>query len=492
MAHDNNKLNSIRFVRAASTSMESRFSIPRALALVLAIAWAPLAAAETIVSSSATHERTLANGLKVVVKEDRRAPVVVSMLWYRAGSADETSATTGVAHVLEHMMFKGTDKVASGEFSRIIARAGGRDNAFTSRDYTAYFQQLHKSGLELAMKLEADRMVNLDFSEEAFARELRVVMEERRMRTDDNPHALLSEQMMATVYAVHPYRWPIIGWMNDLRNMRVEDAWAWYRQWYAPNNATLVIAGDVDPAEVFRLAEQYYGPIPARALPERKPQVEPPQLGTKRLEVKAPAELPYLLMAYRVPALRDPEKDWEPYALAMLNGVLDGSDAARLGRELVRESRVADSAGSSYDYLFRGPALFYLDAVPAQGRTVAEAEAALRRQITRIVEDGVSEDELQRVKAQVIAAQVFAQDSVFYQAMRIGKLEAVGLPHQSVALQLRKLQEVTGAQVREVARKYLVDDNLTVGVLNPQPLPAPASPSTPPQPEAEVEAPDAG
>ena len=466
--------------------MESRLSFARALALVFALAWASPAAADAITSTSVTHQRTLANGMKVIVKEDHRAPVLVSMVWYRAGSVDESSATTGVAHVLEHMMFKGTQKVASGEFSRIIARAGGRDNAFTSRDYTAYFQQLHKSQLELAMTLESDRMVNLDFSEEEFAREVRVVMEERRMRTEDNPHALLSEQMMATIYAAHPYRWPIIGWMNDLRNMRVEDAWTWYRQWYAPNNATLVIAGDVDPEEVFRLAERFYGPIPARALPERKPQIEPPQLGVKRLEVKAPAELPYLLMAYRVPALRDPEKDWEPYALAMLNGVLDGSDAARLGRELVRGSRVADSAGSSYDYLFRGPALFYLDAVPAQGQTVDAAEAALRQQIQRIVEEGVSDEELQRVKAQVIAAQVFSEDSVFYQAMRIGKLEAVGIAHQSVALQLRKLQDVTGAQVREVAKKYLVDDNLTVGVLNPQPLARSANPASLPQPLPEA------
>lgn len=464
--------------------MKSRLCFPRALALVIAFAWTALAAADT--GTSATHQRTLANGMKVIVKEDHRSPVLVSMVWYRTGSVDEISGTTGVAHVLEHMMFKGTRKVASGEFSRIIARAGGRDNAFTSRDYTAYFQQLHKSELELTMTLESDRMINLDFSDEEFAREVRVVMEERRMRTEDNPHALLSEQMMATIYAAHPYRWPIIGWMNDLRNMRVEDARDWYRQWYAPNNATLVIAGDVDPQEVFRLAEQYYGSIPARTLPERKPQIEPPQLGVKRLEVKAPAELPYLLMAYRVPALRDPEKDWEPYALAMLNGVLDGSDAARLGRELVRGSRVADSAGSSYDYLSRGPALFYLDAVPAQGKTVAEVEAALRQQILSIVEGGVSDEELQRVKAQVIAAQVFSEDSVFYQAMRIGRLEAVGIPHQTMELQLRKLQGVTGAQVREVARKYFVDDQLTVGVLDPQPLQRADKPAIPPQPEAEA------
>jgi zinc protease len=191
-------------------------------------------------------------------------------------------------------------------------------------------------------------------------------------------------------------------------------------------------------------------------------------------------------MAYRVPALRDVEKDREPYALAMLSGVLDGSEAARLGRELVRRARVADSAGSSYDYLYRGPALFFLDAVPAKGRTVDEAEAALREQILRITEDGVSDEELQRVKAQVIAAQVFSEDSVFYQAMRIGKLEALGLPHKSVALQLRKLQEVTGAQVRDVARKYLIDDNLTVAVLDPQPL-ARARSSRPAQPAPEAE-----
>jgi zinc protease len=421
--------------------------------------------------AAAIPQRTLANGMKIIVKEDHRSPVAVSMVWYRAGSMDEVSGTTGVAHVLEHMMFKGTQKVPAGEFSRTIARAGGRENAFTSRDYTAYYEQLHKSRLPLALELEADRMVNLSFAGDEFARELKVVMEERRSRTDDDPHSQLHEQLMATVYLSHPYRWPVVGWMNDLQNMQLPDARGWYEKWYAPNNATLVVAGDVDPEEVFQLAEKSFGSIPARALPERKMQIEPRQFGIKRITVKAPAELPYLVMAYRAPVLRDVESDWEPYALFVLNGILDGNDASRLNRELVRSMRVANSANSSYDLINRGPALFFLDAVPAEGRTVAEVEAALRDQIRVLVEQGVSNDELQRVKAQVTAAQVYARDSVYYQALRIGMLQTIGLPYDSSDLQVKKLQEVTADQVREVARKYFIDDNLTVAVLDPQPLP---------------------
>lgn len=447
--------------------MLNKLTVRRLLVLVSALIWI-----SPVLAAGKVPERTFANGMKVIVKEDHRSPVAVSMVWYRVGSMDEVSGATGAAHVLEHMMFKGTKKVASGEFSRAIARAGGRDNAFTSRDYTAYFQQLHKSGLALALELEADRMVNLQFSEDEFAKEIKVIMEERRMRTEDDPHSQLSERMMAVVYAVHPYRSPIIGWMNDLANMRLADARAWYEQWYAPNNATLVVAGDVEADHVFELAEKFFGTIQARALPERKPQIEPVQLGVKRLTVKAPAELPYLMMAYHVPVLRDVDNDWEPYALSVLSGVLDGSGAARLPRELVKNSRIANSAGSGYDIVSRGPGLFFLDAAPAEGRTVTEVEAALRDQVRRVVEEGINEEELRRVKAQVIAAQVFSQDSVFYQAMHIGMLETAGLPHDSADRQLKRLQEVTAEQVREVARKYLVDDNLTAAVLDPQPLPA--------------------
>jgi zinc protease len=416
-------------------------------------------------------QRTLANGLKVIVKEDHRSPVVVSMVWYRAGSMDEVSGTTGVAHMLEHMMFKGTQKVTVGEFSRTIDRAGGRANAFTSRDYTAYYEQLHKSRLPLALELEADRMVNLSFAGDEFSKELKVVMEERRSRTDDDPHAQLHEQLMATVYMSHPYRSPVIGWMNDLQNMQLADARGWYEKWYAPNNATLVVAGDVDPEEVFQLAEKSFGALAARTLPERKVQIEPRQFGIKRITVKAPAELPYVVMAYRAPVLRDVENDWEPYALFVLSGIFDGNDSSRLNREVVRTTRVANSANSSYDLINRGPALFFLDGVPAEGKTVADVEAALREQVRLLVERGVSNDELQRVKAQVTAAQVYARDSVYYQAMRIGMLHTIGLPYDSSDLQVKKLREVTADQVREVARKYFIDDNLTVAVLDPQPLP---------------------
>ncbi len=439
--------------------------LARARRAVLASALVCIVAAG---AAAGAAERTLANGLKIIVKEDHRSPVAVSMIWYRAGSMDEVSGATGVAHVLEHLMFKGTQKVPGGEFSRIIARAGGRSNAFTSRDHTAYHQQLHKSKLALALELEADRMVNLQFSDEEFTRELKVIMEERRMRTDDDPHAQVSELMMATVYAVHPYRAPVIGWMNDLENMRLADAKDWYEKWYAPNNATLVVCGDVEAEEVFRLAERFFGPIPPRTLPWRKPQVEPPQRGVKRINVKAPAEQSYLLMAYHVPVLRDVDNDREPYALSVLGGVLDGSPAARLPRELVKSSRIANSAGANYDVTNRGPGLFFLDGVPAEGKRATDVETALRDQIRRLVEDGISEEELRRVKAQVIAAQVFAQDSVMYQAMRIGALDTVGLPYDSVERQIKKLQEVSAAQVREVARKYLADDNLTVAVLDPQ------------------------
>ncbi|NCX15416.1 MAG: insulinase family protein, partial [Burkholderiaceae bacterium] len=222
-----------------------------------------------------THEYQLKNGLRLIVREDHRAPTVVHMVWYRAGSMDEVNGKTGVAHVLEHMMFKGTKKVKSGEFSRMVAAVGGRENAFTARDFTGYFQQIEKSKLEEVMRLEADRMANVQFSDEEFGRELQVVMEERRLRTEDNPTSLMRELLMATAFISSPYRHPIIGWMSDLQNMKPADARQWYRDWYAPNNAVVVVAGDVNPLAVKALVEKYYGPIQAKKLPERKPQVEP-------------------------------------------------------------------------------------------------------------------------------------------------------------------------------------------------------------------------
>ena len=419
------------------------------------------------------HEYMLANGLKIVVKEDHRSPVVISQIWYKAGSIDELNGTTGVAHVLEHMMFKGTKNISSGEFSKKIAAVGGRDNAFTSRDYTGYFQQLHKSKLALAMKLEADRMRNLILTEEEFAKEIKVVMEERRLRTDDQPHALVYEKMMSVAYQSHPYRRPIIGWMNDLENMTVGDAQEWYDRWYAPNNAVLVLVGDVDPKEVYSLAQKYYGEIESRpiaSLAVRKPQTEVTQAGIKRLQIKAPAQMPYLVMGYHAPVLHDASADWEPYALQMLVGVLDGNGSARLNKELVRNQQIASSINADYDSTGRGPGMFFLSGTPSEGRSAAELESALRIEIERLIDAGVTEKELRRVRAQVVSGHVFQLDSMFYQAMQIGQLESVGLSYRDLDTIIKKLQAVTAEQVREVAIKYLIDDSLTVAVLDPQPL----------------------
>jgi len=440
-------------------------SLQRALVALAAVGLAAPATAEL-------QRRRLDNGMEIIVKEDHRAPVVASMVWYRAGSMDEVSGTTGVAHVLEHMMFKGTRELAPGQFSRTIARAGGRDNAFTSRDATAYHQQLHVAQLPLALKLEADRMANLALAEAEFAREIKVVMEERRLRTEDQPRSLLYESFLATAYQQHPYRTPILGWMGDLENMSVEDARAWYRAWYAPNNASLIVVGDVKAQDVFEQAQHWFGSIPPRALPERRVQAEPPQRGIRRAVVGAPAELPYLLMGWHVPALRDLEHDWEPYALWVLAAALDGNEAARLPRLLVRESRVAVSAGAGYDAVNRGPGLFVLSGTPAPGRTVDELEAALREQLRAVAERGITPEELERTRVQAVAAQVFQRDSMFAQAMQLGRLHNAGLPPDGTELQVRKLEEVTAEQVQAVARKYFTDDNLTVATLKPQPLAA--------------------
>jgi zinc protease len=371
------------------------------------------------------------------------------------------------------MMFKGTKNVSSGEFSKKIAAIGGRDNAFTSRDFTGYFQQLHKSELALAMKLEADRMRNLILTKEEFAKEIKVVMEERRLRTDDQPHALVYEKMMSVAYQSHPYRRPIVGWMNDLENMTVDDAQEWYDRWYAPNNAVLVVVGDVDPKKVFSLAQKYYGEIKSRpiaSLALRKPQTEVTQAGIKRLQVKAPAKMPYLVMGYHAPVLHDANADWEPYALEMLVGVLDGNESARLNKELVRDQQIASSINAEYDATGRGPGMFFLSGTPSEGRSVVELEAALRNEIERLISAGVTEKELRRVRAQVVSGHVFQLDSMFYQAMQIGQLESVGLSYRDLDTIIKKLQTVTAKQIREVAIKYLIDDSLTVAILDPQPL----------------------
>ena len=455
--------------------------VPMIIAMLRALLALVLAAAVSAAAAQdAARELKLANGLRVIVKEDHRAPTVAHMVWYVAGSMDEFNATTGVAHLLEHMMFKGTKTVPGGEFSRRVAAAGGRDNAFTNRDYTAYFQQVPKAALAPMMRLEADRMSNLLVSKTEFSREIKVVMEERRMRTEDRPRALVSEAFNAAAYRAHPYQHPVIGWMNDLENMSASDARDWYARWYVPNNAFVVVVGDVNADEVFALAQKYYGRIKARPLPVRKPQAEPEQRGIRRVTVKAAAELPYLLMGWKCPVLRDVAADWEPYALEVLTGVLDGNESARLNQSLVRNSRLASEVGAGYDSTARGPGLCFLQGAPSQGRSAVELEAGLRAELARLVQDGVTEGELARVKAQLVASQVFKRDSIFGQAMEIGQFETAGLSFRDIDRMLDRVKAVSAEQVRAVAKRYFVDDGLTVAVLEPQPLdpakprPAPA------------------
>lgn len=421
-------------------------------------------------SEGAVHETILDNGLKVIVREDHRAPVVVSQIWYKVGASYEYDGITGVSHVLEHMMFKGTPKHAGGEFSRIIAEHGGRENAFTAHDYTAYFQQLERSRLAISFELEADRMRHLTLPPEEFEKERAVVIEERRLRTEDNPQALTWEQFNAAAYTLSPYHNPIIGWMDDLENLTVADLRQWYSTWYAPNNATLVVVGDVEPAAVFALAEKHFGPLQPSTITPPKPRTEPKQLGERRVVVKAPAELPYLVMGYKVPVLKTVDEEWKVYALEVLAGVLDGGESARFARELVRGKQIAAGAGAGYSLGMRLGDTFTLSGTPSQGKTVRDLEKAFYSQIERLKREPVSTDELARIKAGVTAAKVYELDSVFYQAMQIGQLETVGLDWRLLDQYPEKIAAVTPEQVMAVAKEFFTDDHLTVAVLEPQPI----------------------
>ena len=421
-------------------------------------------------AAAPVHEFTLANGLKVLVREDHRAPVVVSQIWYKVGSSYEPSGLTGISHLLEHMMFKGTPNVPGGEFSRLVAANGGDENAFTSYDYTAYFQTLEKERLELSFRLEADRMRHLLLKPEDIAKEAQVVAEERRLRTDDQPEALTQEQFQAAAYVINPYRHPIIGWMQDIQSITPDDLKNWYQRWYAPNNATLVVVGDVDPAKVRELAEKHFGPLPSSTLAPPKPVTEIPQRGERRIVIKTPAEVPYVTLGYKTPTLKTATEDWEPYALAVLEGILDGGTSARLDKDLIRGSQVAAAAGASYSPISRLDDLFVLAGNPAPDHTSAELEQALRTEVAQLREELVSADELARVVAQVVAADVYQQDSMFYQGMRLGTLETVGLGWNRLDDYVQRVQAVTPEQIRAVARKYLIDDHLTVATLEPLPL----------------------
>jgi zinc protease len=443
-------------------------------ASVLAAAAVPAQSAGAQTAEQA-RQFTLSNGMTLIVQPDRRAPTAVHMVWLRVGAMDEVDGSSGLAHVLEHMMFKGTRTLKPGEFSRRVAALGGRENAFTSQDYTGYFQQIPAGRLVDVMRLEADRFAHNQWSDAEFRKELEVVKEERRMRTEDNPRALLGEALNAATFIASPYRRPVVGWMSDLDTLQPADARAFYRRWYVPANAAVVVAGDVDPLQVRRLAEQTYGRIPARAAPVRRLPGEPAQAGMRRIEVKAPAEQAYVALAFKVPGLQSLDQptpqDDDALALTVLAAVLDGYSGARLERALMQgPDRVADSAGASNGLMGRGPQLFVLDGVPAPGKTAAQVEAALREQVARVAREGISDTELERVKTQWVASEVYKRDSLMAQARELGSYWVQGLPLDAGERLLARLRTVTAAQVQAVAARYFGDDQLTMAQLLPQPL----------------------
>jgi len=435
--------------------------------LIFALLCLPISA-----NSDPTHvaEYVLDNGLKLLVKEDHRSPVVVTQVWYKVGASYEPDGVTGISHMLEHMMFKGTNNYPAGEFSRIIAENGGRENAFTGQDYTAYFQTMEKSRLAISFKLEADRMRYLRLSAEELTKERQVVTEERRMRTDDKPRAKTHEYFMASAFSNSPYKNPVIGWPSDIAHYQVEDLQAWYNRWYAPNNATVVVVGDVQSDAVFQLAKTYFSPLASSQIKPLKPRTEIAQHGVRQITVELPARLPYLLMGYKVPVLNTVDNKTDAYALEVLAGILDGGNSARLASTLVRGQQIAVSAGASYNLFSRLSDLFMLDATPAEGKTVFDLEYALKNEIYRLKTDLVSPDELQRVKAQVLASSVYERDSNFYQAMQLGLLETIGVGWQKIDEYINQINQITAEQVKAVAQKYLKDEQLTIAYLAPQPM----------------------
>lgn len=418
-------------------------------------------------SMAQISEFTLDNGLKILVKPDTRAPVVVSQVWYKVGSSYEHNGITGISHILEHMMFKGTENLAPNEFSKIIAENGGSQNAFTGRDYTAYFQTLEKDRLEVSFRLEADRMRNLIIKEAELLKEREVVAEERRMRTDDNPRSLLREAMNATAFMNSPYHHPVIGWMTDINYYTKADLDVWYQKWYAPNNATLVVVGDVAPDAVYALAKKHFGSLAPEQTAIVKPQIEVPQRGKRELELKAPAELPFLMMGWKVPVIATAEVSWEPYALDVLAGILSGSASSRFSRQLVREQQVAAGVSAYNSAFSRLDDLFTVSATPSQNSDIETLKAAIYAQIDQLKTNVVSEAELARVKTQVVASEVYQRDSVFYQAMQLGVVETVGLDWQLSERYVDNINAVTAEQVQQVVQKYFIDDGLTVAELVP-------------------------
>lgn len=418
-------------------------------------------------ATAQVQEFTLDNGLKILVKEDHRAPVAVTMLWYNVGSADEPGGITGVSHALEHMMFKGTKAWPAGAFSRKIAAIGGQENALTNYDYTAYYEKIAASQLPVTLELEADRMQNLLLSEEEFAKEIKVIQEERLTRTDDNPKALTMERYLAASQLSDPYHHPVIGWMSDLQQMRVEDVRAWYQGFYAPNNATLVVVGDVNPDNVHQLAKLYFSNIPQRPQFVRKKQTEPPALGAKSVQVHAPASTPMYMFGYTVPSLNTAQTDWEPYALELITGLLDAGDSARFATSLVRGKELASSVDVYYNLYARYQTQFIFYGSPSRFHNVNQLRDGILAEIRKLQQTPVGDAELKRIKLQIIAEKTFEKDSIFGQAMELGLLETIGLGWQAADTYQQRINAVTAEQIQAAAKRWFDEKTMTEATLFP-------------------------
>ena len=413
---------------------------------------------------------TLQNGLRVLVKEDHRAPVVVHQVWYRVGSNYEYNGITGISHMLEHMMFKGTKKIKVGEFSKRVSKMGGQENAFTSTDYTAYYQIVGKQHLESVMELEADRMRNLLLNDADFQKEREVVTEERRQRTEDSPSSKLYEQFKAIAFINSPEHHPVIGWMQDIRSYKLADLQAWYQQWYAPNNAALVVVGDVKPAQVKQWAEKYYGVHKQSKITPPKPQVEIPQIGKREITIKGATKAPSVIIGFHAPTLvtaKGEKGQREAYALDVLSDILNGDDTSGLSKKLVRETKVLASVSAYYRATSRLQTLFSFSMTPSEGVSTQKAQQKIWQEIERLKTKKVSQAELNRVLAQAEAAHVYRQDSVSGQARILGSLASVGLPISTFDNWVENIKKVTPEEIQAVAKKYFTEDLQTVGVLLP-------------------------
>lgn len=409
-------------------------------------------------------EKVLPNGLKVILLENHRAPLVTFQVVYRVGSRNEEWGKTGLSHMLEHMMFKGTEKVSGTDFSRIIQENGGQYNAFTSEDCTVYFENLSANRVQVAIDLESDRMQNLVLREEDFRTERMVVMEERRLRTEDNPKAFLLEQLGATAFQLQPYHWPTIGWMEDIERFTLEDLKAYYRTYYTPSNAFIVAVGDFKKEELFPRIEKGFGSLVTGAPPDQKKDIDPPQTGERRVSAEREANLPFLVMGYHVPNLKEPDS----YVLEVIATLLADGKSSRLYQDLVLQAKIALDVEASQPLLSHDPGLFMISAEPLPGKEVGEVEKALDQQLERLTREPVKERELQKAQNQLEASFIFGRDSLFRQAMVLASHEILS-DWRKIDDYLPNIRKVTAQDIMRVASRYLIPENRTVGVLIPLP-----------------------